>query len=84
MREFPITVGHDHARGYRVRMAAVDRVKAAAAELAGRNLSLEAALEEVCSQENVSHTKTFIFFDLGRLVWTMQGRLLLTVVSCKQ
>ena len=37
-----------------VRMAAVGRVKAAAAELIGRTLSLEAVLEEVCSQESFS------------------------------
>ena len=37
-------------------MAAVDRVKAAAAELVGRNLSLGAALEEVCGQKTVAST----------------------------
>ena len=37
-------------------MAAVDRVKAAAAELVGRNLSLDAALEEVCTQKTVART----------------------------
>ena len=50
MREFPIP----RSEGELVRMAAVDRVKAAAAELVGRNLSLEAALEEVCIHENLS------------------------------